>query len=637
VYEQYVAGMQIDLDGPDTTSAALYAYGGGGSLELNTDPDSDLFVIRSGPGEDDNILFYIGRKDNREFYMQSDNYVEGSTGTNINLYDGTISIYKDNGSYVLLDGEGSPYFQIHDGDSGKDIFIAGDSQFQLESTNFVSGESGIFIDLQAGEFEARAGVIGGWTINQSTITAESVTLDSAGNLSGGSKYQWSILEDGTATFKYLVSEEGGIIGPFTISEDALYISGGTFEGSTVYLGKGGVSVNNKAFSASAQGDVYISGNLEVCGKSKLSGGLEVGTGDGAGGAIYSGGAAGKGFYNFGVNEANIGPWKIDKDAISTETGSKLGANGELILTNGTGEFKILEGKGLTFSADGTETFSINGGLAYDNTNGLFKISSAGVQLRGGIGAGTGYLSMTSSGVWLSGSSSGEVGYIQLGSANAKMVGGGGGKGSRVEVDQSGVLLSINGSDNSFKLTADTLVVDGLTCKKDQYVKIRNILGSTRVNLRFHKGLLVTDLGEEGSASGDPDAVEVGDDLIVKGHISAFKPGQTTGAPVALGKMAFVDDVTKKVDVTATGSITTYVQNGYKDYYSGYDVDYDYDDEGNISGVDVDIYPVTVMTYKAVTRTVKIVSNDNAVTIVPNEGTTVGDIPLTVSGTASWVD
>jgi hypothetical protein len=102
-------------------------------------------------------------------------------------------------------------------------------------------------------------------------------------------------------------------------------------------------------------------------------------------------------------------------------------------------------------------------------------------------------------------------------------------------------------------------------------------------------------------------------------------------------MAFVDDVTKKVDVTATGSITTYVQNGYKDYYSGYDVDYDYDDEGNISGVDVDIYPVTVMTYKAVTRTVKIVSNDNAVTIVPNEGTTVGDIPLTVSGTASWVD
>jgi hypothetical protein len=188
-----------------------------------------------------------------------------------------------------------------------------------------------------------------------------------------------------------------------------------------------------------------------------------------------------------------------------------------------------------------------------------------------------------------------------------------------------------------ELTADNLMIDGLTCKKDQYVKIRNILGSTRVNLRFHKGLLVTDLGDEGTAGGDPDAVEVGDDLIVKGHISAFKPDQTSGTPVALGKMAFVDDVTKKVDVTATGSITTYVQNGYKDYYSGYDVDYDYDDEGNISGVDVDIYPVTVMTYKAVTRTVKIVSNDNAVTIVPNEGTTVGDIPLTVSGTASWVD
>ena len=632
VYEQYVAGMQIDLDGPDTTSAALYAYGGGGSLELNTDPDSDLFVIRSGPGEDDNVLFFIGSKSNREFYMQSDNYIEGTSGTNINLDDGTISIYKSNGSYVLLDGDGSPYFQIHDGDSGKDIFIAGDSQFQLESTNFVSGDSGIFIDLQAGEFEARAGVIGGWTINQSTITAESVTLDSAGNLSGGSKYQWSILEDGTATFKYLVSEEGGIIGPFTISEDALYISGGTFEGSTVYLGKGGVSVNNKAFSASAQGDVYISGNLEVCGKSKLSGGLEVGTGDGAGGAIYSGGAGGKGFYNFGVNEANIGPWKIDKDAISTETGSKLGAKGEITLTNGTGEFKILEGKGLTFSADGTEKFSINGGLSYDNTNGLFKVSTAGVQLRGGAGTGTGYLSMSSSGVWLSGSSSGEVGYIQLGSANAKMVGGGGGKGSRVEVDQSGVLLSINGSDNSFKLTADTLVVDGLTCKKDQYVKIRNILGSTRVNLRFHKGLLVTDLGDEGAASGDPDTVEVGDDLTVKGHIKAFKPDQTSGTPVALGKLAFVDDVSKKFDVTATATISVYEKTGSQRYISSatlasrgsgenvtyyVDKDYDYYD-----------------TYSLVTKTVTITSTGNAVTLGPNEGATVESIDLKVSGSAS---
>jgi hypothetical protein len=316
VYEQYVAGMQIDLDGPDTTSAALYAYGGGGSLELNTDPDSDLFVIRSGPGEDDNILFFIGSKSNREFYMQSDNYIEGTSGTNINLDDGTISIYKSNGSYVLLDGDGSPYFQIHDGDSGKDIFIAGDSQFQLESTNFVSGDSGIFIDLQAGEFEARAGVIGGWTINQSTITAESVTLDSAGNLSGGSKYQWSILEDGTATFKYLVSEEGGIIGPFEISKDALFISGGTFQGSTVYLGTGGISVNNKAFSASASGDVYISGDLEVAGTSKLTGGLEVSNGSGGGGSISNGSG---GFYNFGVSEANIGPWKINKEAIETDT------------------------------------------------------------------------------------------------------------------------------------------------------------------------------------------------------------------------------------------------------------------------------------------------------------------------------
>ena len=183
-----------------------------------------------------------------------------------------------------------------------------------------------------------------------------------------------------------------------------------------------------------------------------------------------------------------------------------------------------------------------------------------------------------------------------------------------------------------ELTADNLMIDGLTCKKDQYVKIRNILGSTRVNLRFHKGLLVTDLGDEGTAGGDPDAVEVGDDLIVKGHISAFKPDQTSGTPVALGKLAFVDDVSKKFDVTATATISVYEKTGSKRYISsatlgsrgsGENVTYYVDKE-------YDYYD----TYSLVTKTVTITSTGNAVTLGPNEGATVESIDLKVSGSAS---
>lgn len=540
VYEQYVAGMQIDLDGPDTTSAALYAYGGGGSLELNTDPDSDLFVIRSGPGENSNILFYIGRSDNREFYMQSDNYEEGSTGTNINLYDGTISIYKENGSYVLLDGEGSPYFQIHDGDSDKDIFIAGDSQFQLESTNFETGVSGIFIDLQAGEFEARAGIIGGWTIEQDRITAKSVILDSAGNLSGGSTYQWSILEDGTATFKYLVSEEGGIIGPFTVSKDALYISGGTFEGSTVYLGTGGISVNNKAFSASASGDVYISGNLEVCGTSKLSGGLEVGTGDGSGGAIYSGGSGGKGFYNFGVDEANIGPWKIDKEAISTETGSQLRAEGEIILTNKSSTFKITATSGLEFTSPDNATFKINQGLEYENDQGKFTVKSNYARIATGDGKAS--LSLNNATVYLGGGLGGgadsSVGYIQINSAGVHIVGGGGGQGYHLDLNKDKAELGVNRGTAMIELTADNLMIDGHVCKKDQVVKIRRLF-SAKTTLTFHKGLLISDLGDD-DGSGDSGPVEIDEDLKVSGSIWAYEPG--TKKLTTLGKLAFMDEV-----------------------------------------------------------------------------------------------
>lgn len=606
VYEQFSAGMQIDLDGPDSTSASLFAYGGGGSLELNTDPDSSLFLIRSGPSRDSNVLFYIGSKNNREFYMQSDNFVEGTSGTKIDLDDGTIDIYHS-GSYVKMDGDGSPYFQIHDGDSGKDIIICGKSQFQLESTNFTSGTSGIFIDLQAGEFEARAGIIGGWTINSDSITAKSVTLDSNGNISGGSKYKWSITEDGTATFKYLVSEEGGIIGPFTVAKDALYISGGTFQGSTVYLGTGGISVNNKAFSASASGDVYISGDLEVAGKSKLTGGLVVSGGSGGNGSISCGGSGGAGFYNFGVNEANIGPWKIDKDAIKTDY-STLGATGTITLANASSSLSFDDSSMSIKMGDGS-SFTLAKGNIVLNGTGDSKITLY-----------SSYMNIQTGGarIWLGDSTDS---FIKDGNSELKLGTSPYLKGS------DGAKLTLSGT-TTLELGNDSLVIDGKTCKKNQVVKIRRLF-STKTTLTFHKGLLITETGED-DGSGDSGAVEIDDDLKVSGDIWAYKPGTST--LTKLGKMAFVDDVTKKFDVTATGSVSgLYYKTGGTTTYI-YDYDVEFDDEGNFERVKT--YTTKVPNYASISK-ITIKSTDNAVTITPNAGATVESIALSVSGTVSY--
>ena len=690
VYEQFVAGMQIDLDGEDTTSAALYAYGGGGSLEINTDPSSSLFLIRSGPSRDDNVLFFIGSKNNREFYMQSDNYVEGSTGTKIDLDDGTISIYKSNGSYVILDGEGSPYFQIHDGDSGKDIFIAGDSQFQLESTNFVSGESGIFIDLQAGEFEARAGIIGGWTINQDTLTAESITLNSNGSISGGTEFPWSIETDGKATFSYITAEGGGKIGPFEINDQALFISGGTFEGSTVYLGTGGISVNNKAFSASAAGDVYISGDLTVEGKSNIKGNGYLGDGS-------YGGSGTSGYWGFTSSGGHIGPWTIDEKSIRTNY-SELGAEGTLSLRNNANngfevsptETKIYFGtNGLTVTS--TETTVLYGttsnyGLTVSGSKAtlLFGSQQNGLTVNSiyakfGFGA-------DNQGIYVSGSQCyAEFGENKLKITSSSTILSYGGDqvtfgvyanmiqgktangwfeltGSEMEMAYDSThyfqitdSISMRAGNTSLVISDTQITIDGNVCQQDTTLSIwQYVIGKQR--LYFHKGLLI----EKKATSGDENTgntsntfeVDVdtnidghlkltsghninveGGDVVVKGHISAYKPDQSAGSPVPLGKMAFVDDITKKFDVTATGSITTYEQNGYQNYYSTYSVDYDRDSEGNITGVDVDIDPIRIMTYRQVTKTVTITSNNNAVTLAPNAGAIAENIALSVSGTA----
>lgn len=345
-YIKNVAGMQIDLDGDETdkTASSLYAYGGGGAIELDTNDNKPLFVIRSTPAADGKKLIFIGRTDtpvkegeepNRDFYIQSENYVKDTDGTHINLKTGKIYIYNkgnkegETPSYIRIDGDGSPYLQIHDGQTsiradGTDVFYASKNKYQLMSVNYEEGKSGIYINLQGGSIEARKGNVGGWTIDSNKISAGNIELRAEGSMYGGTgENTWYIDKNGKASFQNLSVTTSGTIGPFTVSADALtYKSGNTFT-----LDNDGLNLNNN-FTVDRSGNTYIAGDLTVAGKADLQGNM---TTSGSG-SFSNGGSGGGGYYNFGVDEANIGPWTINDKAISTDY-SSLGAEGTLTLCN----------------------------------------------------------------------------------------------------------------------------------------------------------------------------------------------------------------------------------------------------------------------------------------------------------------
>ena len=553
-YTQYLAGMQIDLDGDETnkTASSLFAYGSGGAFELNTNPSRPLLVLRSTPNEDGKILFYIGSPDtgtetpNRDFYLQSENYIADTDGTRIDLKTGKVYIYNQGSvegeltSYIKINGDGSPYLQIHDGsttirENGTDIFYATKSQYHLMSANYEEKKAGIYIDLHGGSIDARKGNIGGWEITADKLQAGNIVIDSAGSISAkGDAGEWSINDNGSATFTQLTvtGDKKSTIGPFTVSTKSLSYN-------AFSLGVNGINLNN-TFTVDMDGNLYAAGNTEIGGNLKVSGTAHL-TGSmspSGSGSFSSGGGSGGGggFYNFGSSKANIGPWEISEEAISTKTGSKLGSSGELILTNEKGTFTITNGAGLKFTTDANDEFVINNGLHYvHEAKGQFLVSADEAKI--GAATGYGYAQFKHGYAFIAGGSGEGVGYIKISSAGAHIVGGGGGVGYSLDLDANGAILGSTGSsNNNFTYTQNSITIDGKTCSKNRTVKIKSLLSSNG-SLTFHKGLLVDASSSDEEDSGQ---LTLDCDLTVKGHIKAYKPDGAVA--VALGKLAFMNEV-----------------------------------------------------------------------------------------------
>lgn len=561
------AGMLIDLDGDDDStgkgsfSSALYAYGAGGSFELNTKSGKSLFEMRSGPYKDSGILIHIGNTTNKDFYIQSYDFNRANKiGTRFDLETGTYESYHDKDgkkSWVKIDPKGSDgYFIIHDaGRESDNIFHCSSTTFYLQSVNYKEKDTGMKIDLRAGTIDARAGYVGGWEITKSQLKAANIVIDSAGSISAaGDAGSWSIKSDGSATFTQIsiTGDKTSNIGPFTVSTSGL-----TYKEFS--LTTAGINLNN-AFTVDLSGNTYIAGDLEVAGNAELTGYMKTG----GSGSFTNGGSGGGGYYNFGVDQANIGPWTIDDKGISTTTGSFLGAEGTLILTNKKGDFTVSDsatqikyGTNSLFEVTSSHTFAQFGDLTHSLT-----VCSSFSQLRSGT-------------AWLEAVDGKEVQCYYDGvhgfhadSSVARITA----ENAKCEVGSSAATLSTG--TTTFTLSDDSIVIDNLTCKQDQTVNIRWFF-STSTKLKFHKGLLVT----EGLPDSDDDATSVDLDvpLNVKGTISAYPPDGNS--LTSLGKLAFADYVSKKVDVTLTGTVsvdypgggggTVYVYEDDEGYYRGW--------------------------------------------------------------------
>jgi hypothetical protein len=396
------AGMLIDLDGDDNStgkgsfSSALFAYGEGGSFELNTRGGKSLLEIRSGPYTDSGVLIHIGNTTNKDFYIQSYDFNRSNkVGTRFDLETGTYeSYYGETGkkSWVKIDPKGADgYFIIHDaGRENENILHCSSSTFYLQSVNYKEKDTGMKIDLRAGTIDARAGYIGGWEITKSQLKAGNIIIDSAGSISAnGDAGAWSIKSDGSATFTQIsiTGDKVSNIGPFVVSTTALTYT----SGSMVFkLGTDGLSLNGNAFKVGLNGNVDTAGNVHIAGNLTVDGANnKIKLSDGNSSVSCSGGGSvGGGTWNCNDKEGYFGVWYFDEEKLYTTTGSELGTSGSIILKNSDTQYLHLDGNQFKVTA-GTTTqimhgtyfsVSIGGGgsqLVLGNANGFKAIDDSG--------------------------------------------------------------------------------------------------------------------------------------------------------------------------------------------------------------------------------------------------------------------
>ena len=363
-YQQNKGGMLIDLDdGSIIMKSSLTDSKGQILIQTNASP---YFKITSEVGKD---IMYVG---SNEYYLQSDNYTS-SSGMKINLQNGYIDAYelkitssnftinsqgndssfKFNTKTILIDSTATgsnPYFRIRTTGEKDLIYVSGTSYY-LQSGNYVSGSSGMNIDLSTGKINAYNFTLHG---GSSTNYIELTSTPTLKMVSGGK----TLMDVSTSNF-LLQSSNWGVSGQkaaqFDIKNGKVTLTkdGGNEDnivrmniGATTYPFQIGARTSSGAstrvFRVNWDGKLYAS-NAEITGIITATSGTFSGTVYATSGTFSNGTISNCSIGNLTANGSiNLGNYltvggyslKANDAGNGLQMGGGLTVSGDLITTSG---------------------------------------------------------------------------------------------------------------------------------------------------------------------------------------------------------------------------------------------------------------------------------------------------------------
>jgi hypothetical protein len=228
------SGMHIDM-----MTGGLTAYdkaGNGTYVKIDAD-GSSLLKVYYGPTA--TTLMNVGGS---SYYLQSA-YYKSNSGIKLDLASGYMVAYDKtgDGSYVRIDGDGTPFFKVWDAGSSTYLVNFGSKNYFMQSAGYPQS-GGIKINFSAGGNTAHV-LEGG--------------LDD-----GTTNAKWYIQQNGYSVFNYITATTGGKIGPFTVSSTALYTGSNSISGTGVYLGSSGLGVASGKFQVDTSGNTTLAGVIK---------------------------------------------------------------------------------------------------------------------------------------------------------------------------------------------------------------------------------------------------------------------------------------------------------------------------------------------------------------------------------------
>lgn len=187
--------------------------------------------------------WHLGSRD-KGFYLGSDGISIGDSLL-FTEADGSIKLGKLSGNaYWTINGTEDDNKRSYIA-YGTEIFNKGTNSVYLGTDGISLGENKFHVNNE-GDLTSKSGTIGGWTIGEKTLSANGIIINSDGELKGGASYNWSIVQDGTATFSNInatgyINATGGKIGGWTISDgnifygDVTKLNGATGEITTKFI------------------------------------------------------------------------------------------------------------------------------------------------------------------------------------------------------------------------------------------------------------------------------------------------------------------------------------------------------------------------------------------------------------------